>query len=257
MKVVILAGGLGTRLAEETTRVPKPLVEIGGKPIIWHIMKIYHQHGLRDFIVCLGYKGSMIKQYFIDYANASADLTLNLAKNEITEFSGRVEDWRISFIDTGDSTQTGGRLKAVGNLLPKNQSFCLTYGDGVGNIDIFSAINFHKQHGKLATVTAVTPPGRFGVLDIEKDDVVGFKEKPNDASYRINAGFFVLEPRVLDYIEGPHTSWEASPMGQLANDGQLKAFAHNGFWMPMDTLRDKTELNNIWSSGNAPWKTWQ
>lgn len=256
MKVVILAGGLGTRLAEETVRLPKPLVEIGDKPIIWHIMKIYYEHGLNDFIICLGYKGNMIKQYFLEYANASSDLTVNIATNRVTMLGAPKEDWTISFIDTGDTAQTGGRLLAVSDFLPTNEPFCLTYGDGVGDVDITSTINFHKNHGKLATVTAVTPPGRFGVLDIEADVVKGFQEKPVDTNYRINAGFFVLQPEVLNYIDGVETAWEDIPMRRIAKADQMRAYNHDSFWMPMDTMRDKNELNNLWSSGNAAWKNW-
>lgn len=256
MKVVILAGGLGTRLAEETDRMPKPMVEIGGRPIIWHIMRNYAKHGLHEFIICLGYKGHMIKQYFINYLNAHSDFTLDLATGELANLGKPTEDWKITFIDTGEKTQTGGRLKAIGKYLPKGDPFCLTYGDGVGDVDITASIEFHQKHGKLATVTAVTPPGRFGVLDINDETVKGFQEKPTEPRYRINAGFFILQPDVLEYIDGPQTSWENNPMREIASAGQMKAFLHDGFWMPMDTVRDRNELNRLWSLGNAPWKTW-
>lgn len=256
MKAVILAGGFGTRLSEETGIRPKPLVEIGGFPILWHIMKIYGAHGIKEFVVCLGYKGEMIKDYFTNHYQRMTDLTFDMGRNKITYHNSVADDWTVSLIDTGADALTGGRIKAVADYLPDDEPFCLTYGDGVGDIDITASIAFHKAQGRKATVTAVTPPGRFGVLDIDGTQVTGFREKIAADQYKINAGFFVLEKSVLDYIDGPHSTWEQEPMQQLAADGEMSAFLHQGFWQPMDTLRDKNKLNGFWAAGKAPWKVW-
>lgn len=253
---VILAGGFGTRLAEETQVVPKPLVEIGGMPIIWHILKIYAHNGVNEFIICLGYKGNLIKKFFNDYAILNSDICIDLAKDETRILRSRSEDWKVTLIDTGQDTMTGGRLKRIGDHLSIGEPFCMTYGDGVGDIDIAGAIEFHRSHGKLATVTSVTPPGRFGVLDVAGDHVNGFREKIASDQYKINAGYFVLETGVLDFIEDSKSIWEKEPMAALAAQGEMKAWHHNGFWMPMDTLRDKEALNQLWASGTAAWKVW-
>lgn len=256
MKAVILAGGLGTRIAEESDTKPKPLVEVGGKPLLWHIMKTYSHYGINDFVVCLGYKGYLIKEFFFNYHRHISDMSVDLRTGEHEILNSQSEDWRITLIDTGVDTMTGGRLKRVAKYLD-NETFCLTYGDGLSNIDIGAEITFHKQHGKLATVAAVQPPGRFGVLNIDSDDnVTSFEEKPNDEIGWINGGFFVLEPSVIDYIEDDGTSWERAPLANLAKDGQLSAYHHTGFWQPCDTLRDKRELESLWSSGKAPWYIW-
>lgn len=256
MKAVILAGGLGTRLAEETVLRPKPMVEIGGMPIIWHIMKTYSYHGIREFVICLGYKGEEIKTYFRNYASRMSDIRVDVISSEVDILNSRAEDWTVALIDTGLNTMTGGRIKAVGPYLNPGEPFCMTYGDGVGNVDIKGAIAFHKSHKRLSTVTAVTPPGRFGVLDIKGDTVLGFREKIASDQYRINAGFFVLETGVLDYIEASDSVWEQEPMIRLAADDQMRSFEHQGFWMPMDTLRDKQTLERLWARGEAPWKVW-
>jgi glucose-1-phosphate cytidylyltransferase len=255
MKAVILAGGLGTRLSEETDLKPKPMVEIGGKPILWHIMKIYSAHGVNDFIICAGYKGYVIKEYFANYFLHTSDVTFDLRENQMQVHARRGEPWRVTIVDTGDATQTGGRLKRVASYLG-DETFCFTYGDGVGDIDITRLVTFHKQHGRLATLTAVQPPGRYGVLDIGDDQgVYQFHEKPAGDGAWINGGFFVLEPRALDYIcLGDPTPWEREPMETLAREGQLAAYKHTGFWRPMDTLRDKRELEALWAEGRAPWK---
>ena len=255
MQAVILAGGLGTRLGEETSFRPKPMVEIGGMPILWHIMKIYSAHGVNDFIVCLGYKGYMIKEYFSNYFLHTADVTIDLGRNETTIHQNRSEPWRITLVDTGQNTMTGGRLKAVGSYLKADEPFCLTYGDGVAAIDITALIAFHKSHGKKATVSAVAPPGRFGALEVDGDLVRTFKEKPVRDGGLINGGFFVVEPSVLDLIDGPETDWEKQPLEQLAQSGELVAYRHGGFWQPMDMLRDKIYLEDLWRDG-APWKCW-
>jgi glucose-1-phosphate cytidylyltransferase len=255
MKAVILAGGLGTRLSEETATRPKPLVEIGGRPILWHIMKIYSAHGIHDFIICCGYKGYAIKEYFANYFLHTSDVEFNLRDNSTRVIAKTTEPWSVSLIDTGDETMTGGRLKRVREHLGK-ETFCFTYGDGVGDIDITSQINFHRDHGGEATLTAAAPPGRFGALSLEGDRVKRFLEKPPGDSASINAGFFVLEPSVIDRIEGDATSWEKEPLESLARDDQLHAWHHSGFWQPMDTLRDKNQLEARWQSGNAPWKIW-
>lgn len=257
MKTVILAGGLGTRLSEETSLRPKPMVEIGGQPILWHIMKMYAQHGLTDFIVCLGYKGYVIKEYFANFVLHRSDVRIDLGKEKIELLgTGDVPAWSITLIDTGTDTMTGGRLRRVKSFLSPGEPFCMTYGDGVSDVNIASLIAFHKKHGNEATLTAVSPPGRYGVVDIDGQRVTRFKEKPDDDGARINAGFFVLQPSVIDRIEGDHTVWEREPLEGLAADKQLRAFKHDGFWHPMDTLRDKNHLEGLWQSGKAPWKTW-
>ncbi|MFC5760071.1 MULTISPECIES: glucose-1-phosphate cytidylyltransferase [unclassified Rhizobium] len=256
MKVVILAGGLGSRLAEETSVRPKPLVEIGEKPILWHIMNIYAHHGLKDFIICAGYKGYMLKEYFVNLFLHHSDITVDLATNAIEYHKSSKPDWRVTVVDTGTNSMTGGRLKRVRNHLNPDEPFCMTYGDGVGNIDIASEIAFHRSHGLKATMCAVTPPGRFGATNIEDDVVTAFIEKPKGDGQRVNGGFFVLDPSVIDLIEGDDTIWEAGPLEWLAANKQLAAFRHNGFWQPMDTLRERQQLEELWSSGKAPWKIW-
>lgn len=256
MKVVLLAGGFGTRLSEETSLKPKPMVEIGGKPILWHIMKIYSAHGFNEFVVCLGYKGYVIKEYFANYFLHQADVTIDLAANQTEVHHAKAEPWKISLVETGANSMTGGRVKRVKDYLGGGP-FMLTYGDGVGDVDIKALEAFHKSHGKLITVTSVQPSGRFGALELTNDhQVTGFKEKPRGDGGWINGGFFVCQPEVLDYIEGDDTVFEQEPMMGLAKAGQMMAFEHNGFWKPMDTLRDKNELEKLWASGNAPWKNW-
>lgn len=255
MKAVILAGGLGTRISEESHLKPKPMVEIGGKPILWHVMKIYSHHGINDFIVCVGYKGYVIKEYFANYFLHMSDVTFDLANNRMEVHQGSAEPWRVTLIDTGDLSSTGGRLKRVREYLGK-ENFCFTYGDGVSNVDINALIAFHRTRNTLATVTAVQPPGRFGALNLEKQKITGFEEKPQGDGGWINGGFFVLSPGVIDYIEGDNTAWEGGPMQALAREGQLSAFVHRGFWHPMDTLRDKMHLEALWDSGSPPWKVW-
>jgi glucose-1-phosphate cytidylyltransferase len=255
-KVVILAGGLGSRLAEETITRPKPMVTIGDRPILWHIMKIYAAHGLTDFIVCCGYKGYVIKEYFANYFLHSSDVTFDLAVNRTEIHQRHVEPWRVTLIDTGEETMTGGRIRRIAHLLDADEPFCLTYGDGVGNVDITQLIRFHREHGRLATVTAVQQPGRWGVLRIgDGDAVAGFTEKPQNDVW-INGGYFVLSPHVLDYVDGDATPWEAEPMQRLAAADELRTFRHQGFWQPMDTLRDKKQLEDAWATGCAPWKAW-
>lgn len=256
MKAVLLAGGLGTRLSEETATRPKPMVEIGGKPILWHIMKIYSTYGIREFVVCLGYKGYVIKEYFANYFLHMSDVTFDMARNRMDVHNNTAEPWRVTLVDTGDATMTGGRLKRVKQYVEKEEAFCLTYGDGVGDIDIAKTLSFHKQHGRLATMTATQPPGRFGALGMEGEEVHSFQEKPEGDGGWINGGFFVLSPRVIDYIEDDSTIWERGPLERLAADRQLVAYKHGGFWQPMDTLRDKTHLEELWQSGKAPWKLW-
>jgi len=256
MKAVILAGGLGTRISEETDRIPKPMVEIGGKPIVWHIMKIYAQHGIRDFVLCLGYKGYLFKEYFTNYLRHMSDVTVHLKTGDLhIHDNNQAEDWRITMIDTGQETQTGGRLARVRHHLD-DETFCMTYGDGVADVDITKLIAFHRGHKKKATITSVTPLGRFGLLDVEGDKVMRFAEKVDNTNTYVNGGFFVLEPSVIDYIEGDATLWEKQPMERLAREGALMAYQHSGFWQPMDTLRDKRTLEELWDSGKAPWKTW-
>jgi len=255
-KVVILAGGLGTRLAEETEARPKPLVEIGGRPILWHIMKIYSRYGLNDFIVCLGYKGYMIKEFFANYYLHMADVTFDIGRNGTEYHRAGAEPWRVTLVDTGIDSMTGGRIRRVRDYIG-DQTFCLTYGDGIADIDITRLVAFHHGHGGLATVTAVLPPGRFGALDMgDKGRVLGFREKPLGDGGRINGGFFVLSPKVIDYIDGDDTPLEDKPLARLAADGELYAYQHTGFWHPMDTLRDRRQLEAMWSAGSAPWRVW-
>lgn len=257
MQVVILAGGFGTRIMEESQSRPKPMIEIGGYPILWHIMKLYNFYGLNDFIICLGYKGYMIKDYFINYRSHNSDVTVDLAADKIIFHKTAVEPWQITLVNTGEGTETGGRVKRVAEYLTKDQTFCMTYGDGLTNLDLNALLAFHQAHGRKATITAVSPPGRFGALSLKGDDVQAFIEKPKGGAGYINGGFFVLEPSVLHYIENDHTIWEKKPLETLASDGQLKAYVHHGFWHPMDTLRDKKYLERLWASGHAPWKIWQ
>jgi glucose-1-phosphate cytidylyltransferase len=257
MKAVILAGGLGTRIAEETHLKPKPMIEIGGKPVLWHVMKIYSAHGINEFVVCCGYKGYLIKEYFANYFLHMSDVTFDMAHNRMEVHQQNAEPWRVTLIDTGDETLTGGRLKRVAPFLDGEESFCFTYGDGVGDIDITQLINFHRDHGKLATLTATQPPGRFGALSLHGTDITSFVEKPEGDGAWINGGFFVLSPKVIDYIEGDSTTWEREPMERLAREGQFRAYFHHGFWQPMDTLRDKQNLESLWENGKAPWKVWE
>jgi glucose-1-phosphate cytidylyltransferase len=256
MKAVILAGGLGTRLSEETSTRPKPMVEIGGRPILWHILKMYSHHGVHDFVICCGYKGYMIKEYFANYFLHMSDITFDMCSNHMHVHQKRAEPWNVTLVDTGDESMTGGRLLRVADYVRDEQAFCLTYGDGLGDIDIRSSIDFHLSHGKAATLTATFPPGRFGALDMEGNQIKRFMEKPKGDGAMINGGFFVLSPRVLDYLESDATVWENQPLQRLATEGQLMAFKHHGFWQPMDTLRDKHLLEELWSSGKAPWKNW-
>ncbi len=256
MKAVILAGGLGTRLSEETSTRPKPMVDIGGKPILWHIMKIYSSHGINDFIICCGYKGYVIKEYFANYFLHMSDVTFNMRDNSMEVHNKRAEPWNVTLVDTGEHSMTGGRLRRVAEYVKDEESFCFTYGDGVGDIDIADSIRFHKEHGKAATLTATYPPGRFGALDIQKNQVMNFKEKPKGDGAMINGGFFVLTPKVLEYLTDDSTIWEQEPLRGLAEDGELMAYEHQGFWQPMDTLRDKNLLEELWEAGKAPWKTW-
>ncbi len=256
MKIVILAGGLGTRLSEETLLRPKPMVEIGGMPILWHIMKIYSSHGFNDFIICLGYKGYLVKEYFTNYFLHKSDVTINLENNSVEVHDSQAEPWKITLVDTGINSMTGGRIKRIQKHI-NNETFMLTYGDGVGNIDIKELLEFHKKNKKNCTVTAVQPSGRFGALNIDSDNsVFDFMEKPKGDGSWVNGGFFVCEPQIFDYIDGDSTIWERQPMEKIADDGQMVAYKHEGFWKPMDTLRDKQELENLWGSDNAPWKTW-
>ena len=256
MKAVILAGGLGTRLSEETTLKPKPMVEVGGKPILWHIMKIYSAHGVNDFIICCGYKGYVIKEYFKNYFLHMSDVTFNMAKNEMEVHYGRAEPWKVTLVDTGESSMTGGRLKRVSDYLVDEDEFCFTYGDGVANVDISALIDFHRKQDCLATLTATFPPGRFGALTFDGAKVSSFEEKPKGDGAMINGGFFVLSPKVLDLIEDDDTVWEQQPLRKLAEMGQLAAYKHTDFWQPMDTLRDKMYLEELWLKGSAPWKVW-
>ena len=256
MKAVILAGGLGTRLSEETSIKPKPMVEIGGKPILWHIMKIYSYHGINEFIICCGYKGYIIKEYFANYFLHQSDVTFDMSSNEMKIHKKRVEPWKITLVDTGEHTMTGGRVKRIKNFINDGEDFCLTYGDGLANIDIKKLIDFHQKHRKLGTVTSVYPPGRFGAVEIKESQVVSFIEKPYGEGGFINGGFFVINSKALNYIEGDNTIWEKEPLNNLAIDGELMAFKHKEFWQPMDTLREKNYLENLWDSGKAPWKLW-
>ena len=256
MKAVLLAGGFGTRLSEETDLLPKPMVEIGGRPILWHIMKIYTHFGINDFIICLGYNGYVIKEYFINYYRHMSDLSVDTGSGDIEIHQARTEKWRVTLVETGLNTMTGGRLKRISKYLSPNEDFLMTYGDGVASINIQALIEFHRNEGRLATVTAVRPPGRFGALEIEDNRVERFTEKPQGDGSIINGGFFVLSPKVLDYVEGDATIWESEPMERLAREGELSAYRHSGFWQPMDTLRDRRELEQMWVSGNAEWKLW-
>jgi glucose-1-phosphate cytidylyltransferase len=257
MKAVILAGGLGTRISEETHLKPKPMIEIGGKPMLWHIMKIYSAHGVNDFVICCGYRGYVIKEYFANYFLHTSDLTFDMANNRMEVHQRHAEPWRVTLVDTGEDTMTGGRLKRVAEYVKDEEAFCFTYGDGVADVNITEAIRFHKAHGKLATVTAVQPPGRYGALQMEGDQVHGFAEKPRGDGGLINGGFFVLSPRCIPRISGDATSWEIEPMNGLAANGELMAWTHQGFWQPMDTLREKNLLESLWAEGRAPWKVWQ
>ena len=254
---VILAGGLGTRISEETHLKPKPMIEIGGKPILWHIMKIYSTHDVNDFVICCGYKGYLIKEYFANYFLHMSDVTFDMEKNRMEVHHRKAEPWRITLVDTGEETLTGGRLKRVAEYVKNEDAFCFTYGDGLSDVDITREIKFHKHHGKLATVTAVQPPGRYGALQLNGRSVAGFTEKPRGDGGLINGGFFVLSPQCIEFIADDRTSWEGEPLAQLASKGQLMAFEHNGFWQPMDTLREKNLLEDLWASGNAPWKNWK
>ena len=256
MKAVILAGGLGTRLSEETHLRPKPMVEIGGKPILWHIMKIYAAHGVNDFIICCGYKGYVIKEYFSNYLLHQSDITIDFANGETIIHKKRTEPWNITFVDTGLMTQTGGRLHKVKEYLDPNEPFCFTYGDGVLDADITKVINYHKEHGKLATLVATIPPARFGALELSGNKLIRFQEKPVGEGGYINAGFFVLDPKTIDRIDADECIWEEQPLRSLSTDGELMAYKHHGFWRPMDTLRDKRSLESMWNEGIAPWKVW-
>jgi glucose-1-phosphate cytidylyltransferase len=256
VKAVILAGGLGTRISEETSVRPKPMVEVGGKPILWHILKIFSHHGINDFVVCLGYKGYLIKEYFANYYLHTSDVTIDVAANSMEMHQSTADPWRVTLVDTGDGTQTGGRLKRVMPYVRDEEAFCLTYGDGLADVDIPALLQFHRAQGTKATVTAVQPPGRFGAMDVEEQRIRGFAEKPQGDGGWINGGFFVLSPQVEDYIEGDETVWEREPLERLAAEGELAAFRHPGFFQPMDTLRDQRLLNELWESGRAPWAAW-
>lgn len=257
MKAVILAGGLGTRISEETYLRPKPMIEIGGKPVLWHIMKIYSSYGINDFVICCGYRGYVIKEYFANYFLHMSDVTFDMTLNKMDVHQQNAEPWRVTLIDTGDETMTGGRLKRAKEFVKDEEAFCFTYGDGVADIDIGSLVKFHQQHGKQATVTAVQPPGRYGVLNMDGEKVVSFIEKPKGDGGRVNGGFFVLSPKCLNYIADDTVSWESDPLVGLAADGELMAFEHEGFWQPMDTLRDKNYLEELWLGHRAPWKVWK
>lgn len=257
MKAVILAGGLGTRISEETHLKPKPMIEIGGKPILWHIMKLYSAHGINDFVICCGYKGYVIKEYFANYFLHMSDVTFDMENNEMQVHHRKAEPWRVTLIDTGEETLTGGRLKRVADYVKNEEAFCFTYGDGIANLDVAALVKFHRQHGKLATVTAVQPPGRYGALNMQGSVVKGFIEKPKGDGGWINGGFFVLSPKCLNYIAGDQTAWEGEPLAKLAAENQLSAFEHAGFWQPMDTLREKNQLEELWLNGKAPWKVWE
>jgi glucose-1-phosphate cytidylyltransferase len=256
MKAVILAGGLGTRISEETHLKPKPMIEIGGKPILWHILKMYSAHGVNEFVICCGYKGYVIKEYFANYFLHMSDVTFDMSSNRMEVHQRNAEPWKVTLVDTGEETLTGGRLKRVSDYVKKEDAFCFTYGDGVSDIDITAEIAFHRSHGKMATVAAVQPPGRYGALTIESGAVKGFTEKPRGDGGLINGGFFVLSPSCIDRIDDDHSSWEGAALAGLAADGELMAFEHGGFWQPMDTLREKTMLEDLWQTGKAPWKVW-
>lgn len=254
MKAVILAGGLGTRISEESSSRPKPMIEVGGRPILWHIMKMYSSHGINDFVICCGYKGYVIKEYFANYFLHMSDVTIDMSTNSIEVHNKKAEPWKVTLVDTGEATQTGGRLKRIADYV--EDDFCMTYGDGVSSVDITASIAFHRQHGKLATMTAVQPPGRFGALEISGTQIDAFVEKPQGDGGWINGGFFVLNPKVLEMVEGDATLWERQPLESLAAQKHLQSFFHKGFWQPMDTLRDKNHLEELWATGNAPWKSW-
>jgi glucose-1-phosphate cytidylyltransferase len=256
MKAVILAGGRGTRLSEETGTRPKPMVEIGGRPILWHILKMYAHHGVNEFVICCGYKGYILKEYFANYFLHMSDVTFDMRSNEMQVHQKRAEPWKVTLVDTGDNSMTGGRLLRVADYLRNEEAFCLTYGDGVSDVDIAATIRFHREHGKAATLTATYPPARFGALEVKNRRVLSFREKPMGESGRINGGFFVLSPRVLQHLKDDATVWEQSPLATLAAEGELMAYEHEGFWLPMDTLRDKQHLEELWASGRAPWKVW-
>ncbi|MTV39984.1 glucose-1-phosphate cytidylyltransferase [Duganella radicis] len=256
MKAVILAGGLGTRLSEETTVKPKPMVEVGGKPVLWHILKSYSVHGINDFVICCGYRGYVIKEFFANYFLHTSDVTFDLQKNSMEVHERFAEPWKVTLVDTGADTLTGGRLKRVRRYLEDDEAFCFTYGDGLSDLDIGATLAFHKQHDKLATMTAVRPPGRFGAVDIDGQVITSFKEKPQGDGAWVNGGYFVLSPKVIDYIADDSTTWEKEPMETLAAEGQMDAFLHHGFWQPMDTLRDRILLEDLWQNGKAPWKKW-
>ncbi len=256
MKAVLLAGGLGSRISEETHLKPKPMIEIGGKPLLWHIMKLYSSHGINDFVICCGYKGYVIKEYFANYFLHMSDVTFDMEHNRIEVHKRKAEPWRVTLVDTGEETLTGGRLRRVADHVKNEEAFCFTYGDGLSDVDISREISFHKQHGKLGTVTAVQPPGRYGALQLDGRRVSGFTEKPRGDGGLINGGFFVLSPACIGLIDGDQSSWEGEPLTRLALDGQLMAFEHDGFWQPMDTLREKNILEDLWASGKAPWKVW-
>lgn len=257
MKAVILAGGLGTRISEETAIRPKPMVEIGGKPILWHILKMYSAHGIHEFIICCGYKGYVIKEYFANYFLHMSDVTFDMVNNQMEVHQRYAEPWKVTLVDTGDASMTGGRLKRVADYVKNEEAFCFTYGDGVSDINITRLIEYHRSQNVKATITATAPPGRFGVLDIRQDKVMNFLEKPRGDGAMINGGFFVLSPSVIDYIDGDHTIWEKEPLERLAQEGNLAAYQHHGFWQPMDTLRDKNLLEELWQSDKAPWKIWK
>ena len=256
MKAVILAGGTGTRISEESDTRPKPMIEIGGKPILWHIMKMYSAHGIDDFVICCGYKGYVIKEYFANYFLHTSDVTFDIQNNQMSVHQRKAEPWRVTLVDTGEETMTGGRLKRVAEHVAGEEAFCFTYGDGVADVDIGALTRFHQQHGRLATITAVQPPGRYGALALDGAIVRGFAEKPRGDGGWINGGFFVLSPKCIELIAADDTAWESEPLTRLAGDGQLMAYEHNGFWQPMDTLREKNQLEQLWASNRAPWKMW-
>jgi len=256
LKAVLLAGGLGTRISEETVLRPKPMIEIGGKPILWHIMKMYSAHGIDDFVICCGYKGYVIKEYFANYFLHTSDVTFDIQNNQMSVHQRKAEPWRVTLVDTGEETMTGGRLKRVAEHVAGEEAFCFTYGDGVADVDIGALTRFHQQHGRLATITAVQPPGRYGALALDGAIVRGFAEKPRGDGGWINGGFFVLSPKCIELIAADDTAWESEPLTRLAGDGQLMAYEHNGFWQPMDTLREKNQLEQLWASNRAPWKMW-
>jgi len=256
LKAVLLAGGLGTRISEETVLRPKPMIEIGGKPILWHIMKMYSAHGIDDFVICCGYKGYVIKEYFANYFLHTSDVTFDIQNNQMSVHQRKAEPWRVTLVDTGEETMTGGRLRRVAEHVAGEEAFCFTYGDGVADVDIGALTRFHQQHGRLATITAVQPPGRYGALALDGAIVRGFAEKPRGDGGWINGGFFVLSPKCIELIAADDTAWESEPLTRLAGDGQLMAYEHNGFWQPMDTLREKNQLEQLWASNRAPWKMW-